>query len=53
MADLTADELAGLLREAEAAHGAYEKEELGGARDEDWPQWYAEFIVNALDERDD
>jgi hypothetical protein len=51
MADLTKEELTRLLREAEEAHGRYEKEELGGKRDEDWPAWYAEFIVNALDER--
>jgi hypothetical protein len=48
--ELTKEELARLLREAEAAHGAYEKEELGGVRDEDWPSWYAEYIVNALRE---
>jgi hypothetical protein len=50
-ADLTKEELARLLREAEAAHGRYEKEELGGVRDEEWASWYAEFIVNALGER--
>jgi hypothetical protein len=50
-ADVTKEELAGLLREAEEAHGRYEKEELGGERDADWPSWYAEFIVNALRER--
>jgi hypothetical protein len=50
-ADLTKEELARLLREAEEAHGKYEKEELGGERDADWPSWYAEFIVNALRER--
>lgn len=49
--DLTKEELAALLREAEEAHGAYEKEELGGERDEEWPAWYAEFIVDALRER--
>jgi hypothetical protein len=49
--DLTQEELAGLLREAEEAHGKYEKEELGGVRDEEWASWYAEFIVNALRER--
>jgi hypothetical protein len=50
--DLTKEELTRLLREAEAAHGRYEKEELGGVRDEEWAAWYAEFIVNALRERD-
>jgi hypothetical protein len=47
----TKEELATLLREAEAAHGVYEKEELGGVRDEEWASWYAEFIVKALRER--
>lgn len=50
-ADLTIEELTGLLREAEQAHGLYETEELGGKRDEDWPAWYAKFIVTALRER--
>jgi hypothetical protein len=50
-ADLTKEELARLLREAEEAHGRYEQEELGGERDEDWPAWYAEYIVNALRDR--
>jgi hypothetical protein len=49
--DLTKEELTRLLREAEKAHGQYEKEELGGERDEEWAPWYAEFIVNALRER--
>jgi hypothetical protein len=44
--ELTADELARLLREAERAHGEYE-EELGG-RDEDWPAWYADYIIGKL-----
>ena len=46
---LTADELADLLREAERAHGEYEKEL--GRRDDDWPAWYAQFIVERLRER--
>jgi hypothetical protein len=49
--DLTKEELARYLRAAEAAHGKYETEELGGVRDEEWAEWYAEFIVNALRER--
>jgi hypothetical protein len=48
---LTTEELARLLREAEAAHGVYEREELGGERDADWPAWYADFILKALRER--
>ncbi len=44
---LTKEQLAGLLRAAERAHGEYERRV--GHRDENWPDWYAEFIVNALD----
>lgn len=36
-------ELAAALRRAEAAHGEYEKQL--GHRDEDWPTWYADYIV--------
>jgi hypothetical protein len=50
IADLTKEELTLLLREAEKAHGEYEKK-LGGERDADWASWYAEFIVNLLRER--
>ena len=45
---ITAEQLALELREAEAAHGAYERE-LGHA-DPDWPAWYASFIVARLDQ---
>jgi catechol 2,3-dioxygenase-like lactoylglutathione lyase family enzyme len=37
-------DLAGALRRAETAHGAYEK--TLGHRDAEWPAWYAEYIVN-------
>jgi hypothetical protein len=36
-------ELAGALRRAEAAHGEHEKRT--GQRDEQWPDWYASYIV--------
>ena len=36
-------DLAGALRRAAAAHDKHEKH-IGG-RDEDWPDWYAEYIV--------
>ena len=45
---ITAEELAAQLREAEAAHGDYEQEL--GHRDDDWPAWYATFIVGRLDQ---
>jgi hypothetical protein len=44
---LTREELARLLREAEQAHAAYEKEL--GQRDEDWPGWYADYILRRLE----
>ena len=37
------DRLRTLLRVAESAHAAYEAEL--GKPDEDWPTWYASFIV--------
>jgi hypothetical protein len=44
--DLAVEELAALLRETEHAHGAYEKD-LGRA-DDDWPAWYARYILEQL-----
>jgi hypothetical protein len=46
-ARLTREELARLLREAEQAHAAHEKEL--GSRDEDWPGWYADYIMSRLE----
>ncbi len=37
-------ELAKALRRAEAAHGEHEKR-TGGKRDENWPEWYAEYMI--------
>jgi catechol 2,3-dioxygenase-like lactoylglutathione lyase family enzyme len=39
----SAVELASALRRAAAAHGEHEKRT--GGRDENWPDWYAEYIV--------
>jgi hypothetical protein len=39
----SARELADALRRAEAAHG--EHEQRTGERDENWPDWYAAYIV--------
>ncbi len=39
----SANDLASALRRAEAAHGQHEKRT--GQRDENWPDWYAEYIV--------
>jgi hypothetical protein len=43
---LTKERLAELLREAEKAHAEYERGL--GHRDEDWPGWYAQFILERL-----
>jgi catechol 2,3-dioxygenase-like lactoylglutathione lyase family enzyme len=37
-------ELASALRRAAAAHGEHEKR-AGGQHDENWPDWYAEYII--------
>lgn len=38
--------IAALLRETEAAHGAYEADVLGGKFDEDWAAWYAMYLLD-------
>ena len=43
---LTPEALAQLLREAEQAHGAHERQL--GHRDEDWPSWYARHMLGPL-----
>ena len=40
----SASDLASALRRAGAAHGEHEKRN-GGQRDENWPDWYAEYMV--------
>ncbi len=49
LGDLTREELADLLRETERAHRDYEREV--GERDEDWPAWYAAYMLDRLRER--
>lgn len=36
-------ELAGAMRRAEAAHGEHERRT--GRRDENWPDWYADYMA--------
>ncbi len=48
--ELTKAELARLLREAEQAHAEYERGL--GRRDEDWPSWYAGWILEQLERRE-
>lgn len=43
---ITKEELAKLLREAKMAHAEYEK--MLGSKDDDWPEWYADFILKKL-----
>ena len=38
------NDLASALRRAEAAHGEHEKQ-MGGQRDANWPDWYAEYMA--------
>jgi catechol 2,3-dioxygenase-like lactoylglutathione lyase family enzyme len=40
----SASDLASAMRRAEAAHGEHEKR-LGGQRDENWSDWYAEYMA--------
>ncbi len=40
---VSVNDLAGALRRAEVAHGLFENR--SGKADENWPQWYAEFMV--------
>ena len=40
----SANDLASAFRRAEAAHGEHEKR-TGGERDENWPDWYAAYMV--------
>ncbi len=49
MTELTREELAALLRETERAHAEYERQL--GLRDEDWPTWYAGYVLDRLAER--
>lgn len=37
--------LSALLRETGSAHGVYETTELDGVYDEQWPIWYAAYLV--------
>jgi hypothetical protein len=44
--NLTKERLAELLRDAEHAHADFEREL--GHRDDEWPAWYAGYIVDRL-----
>jgi hypothetical protein len=38
--------LEALLTSAGEAHSVFERDELGGVYDEDWPAWYARWAVD-------
>jgi len=40
-----------VLNQAATAHGIHEATDLGGVRDEQWPQWYAAHMVDDLKTR--
>jgi phosphoserine phosphatase len=40
----------GALKQAAAAHGEYETNELNGVYDEQWPEWYAEHMARTFRE---
>ena len=40
--------LVDLLKQAAAAHGIHEKADLGGVYDQNWPEWYAAHMAQAL-----
>jgi hypothetical protein len=40
----SSNDLAAALRRAAAAHGEHEKRS-GGQHDENWPDWYADYMV--------
>jgi hypothetical protein len=46
MSDLLEQEITGLLEKAQSAHHVFEKEELEGEFDEQWPAWYADYLLN-------
>ena len=48
MYEVTVDELAGLLKDAEKAHGEFEA--TLGRRDDDWPKWYAKYVLDRLEQ---
>ncbi|NJE25416.1 hypothetical protein E3E22_02005 [Thermococcus sp. MV5] len=46
LCSITKERLIQLLKEAEKAHAEYEGKL--GKRDENWPEWYAEYIIEKL-----
>jgi hypothetical protein len=45
MPEIKQREIANLLDKTQAAHGAYEERVLNGVYDQEWPAWYAAYLV--------
>jgi hypothetical protein len=45
MTDFMQQRTAAILKAAHDAHHAYEKDELGEKRDEQWAAWYADYLA--------
>jgi len=45
---VTRDTVEAALRAAGRAHHGYESNALGGVRDEQWPGWYAAYVLGRL-----
>ncbi|PIP86469.1 hypothetical protein COV42_00865 [Candidatus Campbellbacteria bacterium CG11_big_fil_rev_8_21_14_0_20_44_21] len=48
MKKISKEKLTKILHHAGSAHGDYEINILNGVYDDDWPAWYAAYIVGAL-----
>ena len=48
--EISKEELAQLLKEAEQAHGSYEESIEG--EDDQWHQWYAGYILRRLQDEE-
>lgn len=45
MLDIKQHEIANLLDKTLAAHSVHEERELNGVYDQEWPAWYAAYLV--------
>lgn len=46
MEEGTRERVRALLVEASSAHSVFERDELKGVRDEEWPAWYAGYMLD-------
>lgn len=45
MGQIDVEQVKDLLKQAVAAHHEYEQNELGGVYHEEWPEWYADWLI--------